>query len=144
MPACAPSAIGMLFQSGQPDRPPHRRAERRRWRNGWPAESSAADRSSRSSSQVGLAIAPGRVPAELSGGEAARAGLAVALANAPDVVLADEPTGELDESTADGILGLLRATRPRPAPRSLIVTHDPAVVGECRPRDPAVGRAGSR
>jgi putative ABC transport system ATP-binding protein len=48
-------------------------------------------------------------PAELSGGETARAGLAVALANRPKVLLADEPTGELDEATAGAILQLLRA-----------------------------------
>jgi putative ABC transport system ATP-binding protein len=47
------------------------------------------------------------VPAQLSGGELARAGLAVALANDPAVLLADEPTGELDSSSADLIVGLL-------------------------------------
>ena len=47
-------------------------------------------------------------PSQLSGGELARAGLAVALANDPPVILADEPTGELDSLTADRILSLLR------------------------------------
>ncbi|MFF0520737.1 ABC transporter ATP-binding protein [Actinomadura nitritigenes] len=47
-------------------------------------------------------------PTQLSGGEAARAGLAVALANRPAVLLADEPTGELDRRTEDRVLGLLR------------------------------------
>ncbi len=47
-------------------------------------------------------------PSQLSGGESARAGLAVALANAPAVLLADEPTGELDRASSDTVLGLLR------------------------------------
>ncbi|MEA2192651.1 MAG: putative transport system ATP-binding protein [Solirubrobacteraceae bacterium] len=65
-------------------------------------------------------------PSQLSGGELARAGLAVALANDPPVLLADEPTGELDAVTAQRVLSLLR---DRAAARSavLIVTHDPAV-----------------
>jgi putative ABC transport system ATP-binding protein len=65
-------------------------------------------------------------PAQLSGGELARAGLAVALANDPPVVLADEPTGELDEVTAMRVLDLLRR-RAAEGAAVLIVTHDPAV-----------------
>ena len=57
-------------------------------------------------------------PSQLSGGELARAGLAVALANNPAVILADEPTGELDSVTAARVLELLRARRsPSPARR---------------------------
>jgi putative ABC transport system ATP-binding protein len=65
-------------------------------------------------------------PAQLSGGELARAGLAVALANDPPVVLADEPTGELDEVTAEAILDLL-AARAAGGAAILIVTHSAAV-----------------
>jgi putative ABC transport system ATP-binding protein len=57
--------------------------------------------------QVGLAERRNAYPTELSGGELARAGLAVALANDPDVVLADEPTGELDGDTEQQVLRLL-------------------------------------
>ena len=57
--------------------------------------------------QVGLAARRHAYPTELSGGELARAGLAVALANDPDVVLADEPTGELDGDTEQQVLRLL-------------------------------------
>ena len=65
-------------------------------------------------------------PGQLSGGELARAGLAVALANDPPVVLADEPTGELDDTTAAGILDLL-AERAGAGSAVVVVTHDPAV-----------------
>jgi putative ABC transport system ATP-binding protein len=77
-------------------------------------------------------------PSQLSGGEAARAGLAVALANDPVVVLADEPTGELDEDTAGRILGLLRE-RAEQGTAVVVVTHAPDVASaadrEIRLRD---------
>jgi putative ABC transport system ATP-binding protein len=63
---------------------------------------------------------------QLSGGELARAGLAVALANDPPVVLADEPTGELDEATAARVLGLLRE-RAEAGTAVVVVTHDESV-----------------
>jgi putative ABC transport system ATP-binding protein len=65
-------------------------------------------------------------PSQLSGGELARAGLAVALANDPSVILADEPTGELDSVTAARVLELLRA-RAAAGAAVLIVTHSPEV-----------------
>jgi putative ABC transport system ATP-binding protein len=75
---------------------------------------------------------------QLSGGELARAGLAVALANAPKVVLADEPTGELDTVTAQRVLDLLRRCAGDGA-AVLIVTHSPEVAAmsdrEIRLRD---------
>lgn len=76
--------------------------------------------------EVGLRDRAGARPATLSGGEAARAGLAVALANQPVVVLADEPTGELDQTSADRILELLRRRADRGA-AILLVTHNPHV-----------------
>jgi putative ABC transport system ATP-binding protein len=65
-------------------------------------------------------------PAQLSGGELARAGLAVALANDPSVVLADEPTAEVDHDTAMRVLELLRE-RAAAGAAVLVVTHSPAV-----------------
>lgn len=65
-------------------------------------------------------------PAELSGGETARAGLAVALANDPAVLLADEPTGELDRTSSDAVLELLREHTHR-GMAVVVVTHSPEV-----------------
>ena len=71
---------------------------------------------------VGLADRANARPATLSGGEAARAGLAVALANDPPVLLADEPTGEVDEANERLILDLLRQ-RAEFGHAVVIVTH---------------------
>ncbi|MCV7345987.1 ABC transporter ATP-binding protein [Mycolicibacterium rhodesiae] len=65
-------------------------------------------------------------PEQLSGGELARAGLAVALANDPEVVLADEPTGELDTATETDVLALLRE-RAATGAAIVIASHSPAV-----------------
>jgi putative ABC transport system ATP-binding protein len=77
-------------------------------------------------------------PAQLSGGELARAGLAVALANDPALLLADEPTGELDDTTATRVLRLLRE-RAGEGMAVVVVTHDDAVAAsadrEVRLRD---------
>ena len=76
--------------------------------------------------EVGVADRASATPATLSGGEATRAGLAVALANDPVVILADEPTGELDEVTSVRIMQLLRRHADAGA-AVLIVTHNPQV-----------------
>jgi putative ABC transport system ATP-binding protein len=70
-------------------------------------------------------------PGQLSGGELARAGLAVALANDPPVLLADEPTGELDEATAGRVLDLLDERAANGA-AVVLVTHDPAVAARAQ------------
>jgi putative ABC transport system ATP-binding protein len=72
---------------------------------------------------VGLSDRASAKPSSLSGGEAARAGLAVALANQPVLILADEPTGELDEVTAQRIMDLLRR-HAQSGSAVLIVTHN--------------------
>ncbi|MCU1402586.1 MAG: transporter related protein, partial [Microbacteriaceae bacterium] len=77
--------------------------------------------------RVGLTPRARALPSQLSGGESARAGLAVALANDPEVILADEPTGELDGSTEQRLLDLLRGHADRGA-AILLVTHSPEVV----------------
>ncbi|MFF2580212.1 ABC transporter ATP-binding protein [Streptomyces goshikiensis] len=79
--------------------------------------------------QVGLLGRAHALPRELAGGELARAALAVALANDPDLLLADEPTGELDGSTEHRILELLRARGSEGGRGLLLVTHSTAVMG---------------
>jgi ABC-type lipoprotein export system ATPase subunit len=64
---------------------------------------------------------------QLSGGESQRAAIAIALAPQPRVLLADEPTGELDESTAAGVLDLLTRLKARDGASILTVTHNPQV-----------------
>jgi putative ABC transport system ATP-binding protein len=77
--------------------------------------------------QVGLSGRARGVAAELSGGELARAGLAVALSNNPDVLLADEPTGELDGATEQIVLELIRDRAAR-GQGVLVVTHSAVVM----------------
>jgi putative ABC transport system ATP-binding protein len=76
--------------------------------------------------RCGIEHRAGARPSQLSGGELARAGLAVALANDPPVILADEPTGELDDVTAARVLDLLRE-RAAAGAGVLMVTHNAEV-----------------
>ncbi|MGV4981869.1 ABC transporter ATP-binding protein [Streptomyces sp. NRAIS4] len=73
-----------------------------------------------------------RRPHEMSGGQQQRVAIAVALANDPAVLLADEPTGELDSRTAAQIFDAFRAANETLGTTIVIVTHDQAVAGEVR------------
>ena len=79
---------------------------------------------------VGLTERAGHRPDRLSGGEQQRVAIAVALANAPQVILADEPTGELDTATSTEIFGVLRSVSQNLGVTVVVVTHDPLVSGQ--------------
>ncbi len=73
-----------------------------------------------------------RRPREMSGGQQQRVAIGVALANAPAVLLADEPTGELDSHTAEQVFAAFRTANERLGTTIVIVTHDQAVASEVR------------
>jgi putative ABC transport system ATP-binding protein len=77
-------------------------------------------------SELGIGDKHTAAPVQLSGGQQQRVALARALANTPDIVLGDEPTGNLDSAAARDVLGLLRGARDR-GQTVLLVTHDARV-----------------
>ena len=81
--------------------------------------------------RVGLAGRLDHLPGALSGGEQQRVAIARALASKPSLLLADEPTGNLDEDTARDIQALLREIHAEQHLTSVIVTHNPAMAGNC-------------
>jgi lipoprotein-releasing system ATP-binding protein len=80
---------------------------------------------------VGLAERSAHFPDELSGGEQQRGAVARALVGSPDLLLADEPTGNLDSSNAESLFGLLREIHLSRQLSSVIVTHNEALAGRC-------------
>ena len=79
---------------------------------------------------VGLAAMAKKKPAQLSGGEQQRVAIAIALANQPTLLLADEPTGELDSVTAQEIIACLRQINMQLGLTIILVTHDVSVASE--------------
>ena len=80
---------------------------------------------------VGLDDRLGHYPAQLSGGEQQRVALARALAPNPAILVADEPTGNLDEATGAGIIDLMFALKRERGATLILVTHDPALASKC-------------
>ena len=82
--------------------------------------------------EMGLSHRFDALPHQLSGGEEQRVAIARALANEPGLLLADEPTGELDRAATDVVLRLLEAARERAQATLVVVTHNPLVAARAR------------
>ena len=96
------------------------------------ARTESAVRERRARALLGLVGLDGRAglrPYELSGGEQQRVAIARALANSPQLLLADEPTGQLDSETAGQIMRLLRSIVHSEGITAVVATHDPVLIG---------------
>jgi putative ABC transport system ATP-binding protein len=91
----------------------------------------AARRAETALERVGLADRAGHYPSQLSGGEQQRLAIARAYAPRPQVLFADEPTGNLDPTTGAHIVDLLLDLRAEAGAALVLVTHDPMLAGRC-------------
>lgn len=91
----------------------------------------AFDRAQAELEAVGLGHRAGHFPAQMSGGEQQRVALARALAPRPAILLADEPTGNLDEANGEAVMDLLFGLRDRYGATLVMVTHAPELAARC-------------
>ena len=108
------------------------------YRTGW----NKRDRARQLLTAVGLAGREHSLPSRMSGGEQQRVAIARALINSPALLLADEPTGNLDSANAAEILSLLARLRQERPMTIIIASHDPQIAAQCerliRLRDGAI------
>ena len=101
---------------------------------GWKSEADMAKRISEVLSAVGMERKAHKMPHQLSGGEQQRIAIARALLNEPEVIIADEPTGNLDNETADGIMRLLTSINKEKGTAIVMVTHNRQIFEKYRGR----------
>ena len=126
--------LGFIFQSFNliPQLTVQRNIELPLYYLGWDARQSA-ERAKELAEQVGLGDRLGHRPTELSGGQMQRVAIARALSNDPQVIFADEPTGNLDSATGEQILELLIKLNEL-GKTIIIVTHEPAIAAHAHKR----------
>ena len=101
---------------------------------GWKNEADMATRMSQVLNAVGMERKAHKMPHQLSGGEQQRIAIARALLNEPEVIIADEPTGNLDNETADGIMKLLTGINQEKGTAIVMVTHNRQIFEKYRGR----------
>ncbi len=97
----------------------------------WAKRKELLDRAKELAKTVGLDHRLNHKPSQLSGGEMQRTAIARALISNPTLLLADEPTGNLDQETGESILSLLRALNEREKLTIVMVTHDESIASRC-------------
>ena len=95
------------------------------------AASAAEQRAREALGAVGLGDLGDRFPAQLSGGERQRVGLCRAVVNRPSLILADEPTGSLDEEQGEAVIELLLGLQKEYGTTLILVTHNPEIASRC-------------
>ncbi|MDJ0340072.1 ABC transporter ATP-binding protein [Streptomyces sp. H10-C2] len=101
-------------------------------RDGFRAKRLHAARATELLAMLGVGYCHDRHPGQMSGGEQQRTAIAVALANSPSLVLADEPTGELDSATGEQVFAAFRTANEELGTTVVVVTHDHAVADAVR------------
>lgn len=121
--------LGVVFQDFQllMDRPVEKNLEFVLKATGWKDNDAIGRRISKVLENVGMGSKAHKMPHQLSGGEQQRIAIARALLNEPEVIIADEPTGNLDNETADGIMQLIAGINQTRGTAVVMVTHNRAI-----------------